>query len=152
MDYGYRVAYWVEPAKAGEALCQPDEIKQIQEFAVGEKILLGSYEQDGNAANGKEPIEWQVIHRDGNRALAISTYALDAKKYESKSSKWDGSAIRKYLNEEFLHEAFSADEQALLAQRTIPTERSGAGAQTQDMVFLQRLFSWGTSFSFSRIG
>ena len=42
-----------------------------------ETVLFGSYEQDGDAANGKEPIEWLVLDRDGDKALLLSKYALD---------------------------------------------------------------------------
>ena len=42
-----------------------------------ETVLFGSYEQDGDAANGKEPIEWLVLARDGDKALLLSKYALD---------------------------------------------------------------------------
>ena len=52
-------------------------------LAVGSIITFGAYEQDNNTRNGKEPIEWQVLEIKGGRALLISKYGLDAKRYNT---------------------------------------------------------------------
>ena len=41
------------------------------ELAVGSVVTFGSYEQDGDFSNGKEPLEWDVIGQDGNRYLLM---------------------------------------------------------------------------------
>lgn len=39
-----------------------DELKALgATYKVGDIIKFGHYEQDGNTANGKEEIEWQVL-------------------------------------------------------------------------------------------
>lgn len=51
--------------------------RTLSEAQVGDTVLLGTYEQDGQEANGREPIEWVVLDRQDNTMLLISTYALD---------------------------------------------------------------------------
>ena len=41
-------------------------------YKVGDIIKFGHYEQDGNTANGKEEIEWQVLKVESDRYLVIS--------------------------------------------------------------------------------
>ena len=41
---------------------------------VGDSFTFGSYEQDNDLNNGTEPIEWQVLAIENNRALLISRY------------------------------------------------------------------------------
>ena len=42
----------------------------------GDVIAFGMYEQDGNTANGPEPVEWLVIDRIGDEALLLSACLL----------------------------------------------------------------------------
>ncbi len=80
----------------------------------GESLFLGTYEQDNDLENGPEDIEWLVLYRDGNRALLVSKYILDAgnhRDFERWDFSWDGSSIRVWLNEQFLTTAFTPEEQ-----------------------------------------
>lgn len=49
----------------------------------GSIIEFGSYEQDGNEGNGKEPIQWIIIRKDQGKALLLSKDILDAGPYFS---------------------------------------------------------------------
>ena len=51
-----------------------------------EYIVFGSYEQDGNTKNGKEPIEWEVLGENDNGILVVSRYILDCQPYNKKST------------------------------------------------------------------
>lgn len=42
-----------------------------------EIVTLGSYEQDGDSSNGKEPIEWIVLDETEDSQLVISKYVLE---------------------------------------------------------------------------
>ena len=90
-----------------------------------ETVLFGSYEQDGDAANGKEPIEWLVLARDGDKALLLSKYALDHQSfmpfYEpvTEPFTWESCSLRQWLNSTFLNAAFSAEEQRRLLTTTV---------------------------------
>lgn len=90
-----------------------------------ETVLFGSYEQDGDAANGKEPIEWLVLAQDGDKALLLSKYALDHQSfmpfYEpvTEPFTWESCSLRQWLNSTFLNAAFSAEEQRRLLTTTV---------------------------------
>ena len=112
-----------------------------------ETVLFGSYEQDGDAANGKEPIEWLVLDRDGDKALLLSKYALDHQSfmpfYEpvTEPFTWENCSLRQWLNSTFLNAAFSAEEQRRLLTTTVITAPGGRkGSEnpftTEDRVFL----------------
>ena len=112
-----------------------------------ETVLFGSYEQDGDAASGKEPIEWLVLARDGDKALLLSKYALDHQSfmpfYEpvTEPFTWESCSLRQWLNSTFLNAAFSAEEQRRLLTTTVITASGGRkGSEnpftTEDRVFL----------------
>ena len=83
-------------------------IKNLPNVEVGDTIEFGEYEQDNKS--DKEPIEWNVLDIQDNKALIISKYGLDAKKYneEYQSVTWENCTLRKWLNEDFYNEAFSS--------------------------------------------
>ena len=112
-----------------------------------ETYTFGAYEQDGDTANGKEPIEWLVLDRDGDKALLLSKYALDYQSfmpfYEPVLDPytWENSSIRRWLNSTFLDAAFNAQEQQRLLITTVITSpgslrRDDGPITTQDRVFL----------------
>ena len=112
-----------------------------------ETVLFGSYEQNGDAANGKEPIEWLVLARDGDKALLLSKYALDHQSfmpfYEpvTEPFTWENCSLRQWLNSTFLNAAFSAEEQRRLLTTTVITAPGGRKVSenlftTEDRVFL----------------
>ena len=122
--------------------------------SVGKLITFGSYEQDNNTSNGKEDIEWLVLAKEGNRILVISRYALDCKQYNTENSSvtWGSCTLRKWLNDSFLNEAFSKEEQALIPTVAVSADKNpdyttNPGNSTLDQVFLlsapeaQRYFS-----------
>lgn len=80
---------------------------------VGDVVEFGSYEQDGNASNGKEPIEWRVLAVEGNRAYVVSQKALDAHAFnadEDDGNDWNSSDLKKWLENDFASQAFTGDE------------------------------------------
>ena len=91
-------------------------------------VLLGSYPQgtDGTV----QPIEWEVLKQEGNKALLISKNDLTQRRFDEDSNAWADSEIRHWLNNEFLNAAFTeADKTAILE-----TELPDVG--TTDKVFL----------------
>jgi hypothetical protein len=95
--------------------------EKTNEYTVGSTVTLGNYEQDNNPDNGKEPVEWIVLEADGERALLISQYCLDAHAYNKDfiSMTWSECTLRTWLNDTFINEAFSAEEQAKIIPVTI---------------------------------
>ena len=95
---------------------QSENIK-IGDVSIGDTVFIGEYEQDNDLTNGKEPIEWIVLKKtNDNRALLISKYALDRKQFNVSDSNvdWMNSSLYKWLNGEFMDEAFGKNEKSLI--------------------------------------
>jgi len=116
-----------------------------QHFMPGDLVLFGTYEQDNNTANGPEPIEWIVLERDeeAHQLLLISRFALDRQHFHTTNSNatWETCGLRKWLNNDFFHAAFSPEEQALIPLSLVSADRNeeknvSAGKNTYDHVFL----------------
>ena len=115
----------------------------LPDVQTGGYVTFGSYEQDNDLSNGKEDIEWLVLAREDNKALLISKYALDVQPYSQHITEvpWENSFIRKWLNDTFLNEAFSLEEQDGIIMSTVtadenPLHKLSQGNDTQDKVFL----------------
>lgn len=113
---------------------------------VGDIVTFGAYEQDNDAADGKEAIEWLVLDKKNDRLLLVSKYALDGKPYHTNDSfvTWENCSLRAWLNESFLSEAFDAEEQVAILTADVDNSRAQGnpdwstpgGNNTQDKVFL----------------
>lgn len=85
---------------------------------VGDVVEFGSYEQDGDTSNGKEPIEWRVLAVEGNRAYVVSQKALDTRAFnedEDDGNDWNSSDLKKWLETDFASQAFTGDEMKVIS-------------------------------------
>lgn len=101
-----------------------------------EYVTFGSYEQDNDLTNGKEPIEWRVLKEEDGEAMLLSRYALDTQPYNQgrgNNIHWPECTLRAWLNNEFYNEAFSEEEQALIILKTLKNYKE---IDTEDRVFL----------------
>ena len=110
---------------------------------VDQTVTFGSYEQDNESANGKEAIEWIVLDVQDGKALVISKYALDARAYSSYAQglNFANSDIYKWLNSDFIYNAFSDEERAKIVTTTItadpnPYYETNQGGDYDDKLFL----------------
>jgi len=118
-----------------------DELGLVEE---GAYITFGAYEQDDNASNGKEDVEWLVLEVKDGKALVISKYALDSKPYDTNYTLynyWETCTLRKWLNNDFINTAFSAKEKAMIPTVMVSAEKNpeygtNPGKATKDRVFL----------------
>ena len=113
------------------------------DVGAGDIIAFGRYDQDGDDANGAEPIEWQVLESDGATATVISRYILDTRVYNTRFEKtsWETCTLRQWLNEDFLNAAFDATEQARLETVDVTADVNSdyptrPGNDTRDRVYL----------------
>lgn len=104
-------------------------------------ISFGHYPQKDSGA--PKPIEWVKLRKDSDRLLLISKYALDCKPFNTTSTSvtWETCSLRKWLNNEFLNAAFTAEEQKLIPTVTVSADKNpeysaSPGNTTQDRVFL----------------
>ena len=124
-----------------------EELEALRKaWAVGKTVKLGQCEQDGYLYNGPETIEWLVVDEDGDRRMLVSKYAILLRPFHDvqEDATWETCTLRAWLNDEFYHSAFTAQEQAAIAvthvdnsigQATSVFRRSGGG-DTEDRIFL----------------
>lgn len=117
-----------------------DKLKNAKK---GDYITFGSYEQDNNIANGKEDIEWLVLSNFDHGIFVVSKYALDCQQYNTSDTDvtWETCSLRKWLNETFVNNAFSLDEQNMIKTTTVTADKNSfydtsPGNDTTDKVFL----------------
>ncbi len=115
--------------------------------SVGDTVYWGSYEQDNDPKNGKEPIAWIVLDCDSEngRVLLLSKYALDSQPYHSEAEEitWENCSLRTWLNDTFITEAFTEDERSAILlthlENNLQPRPSGwdtdGGNDTEDRVF-----------------
>ena len=108
-------------------------------FSSGDYVKFGHYEQDNNKKNGAESIRWLVLMENDGKLLLLSDKALANIQFNVKSNgaTWGESSLRKWLNNDFLNEAFTASEAAAI-QTT----------QVQDTA-LHTYSEWNTNNRFS---
>ena len=127
-----------------ESMCQENGQAVRLELNIGDTYTMGTYEQDNNTKNGKEAIEWIVAEVQGDEALLISKYAIEAMAFntETKEITWEKSSIRKWLNGDFVKNTFTTEEQAMIAFKSVNNDKTqgsrskNGGATTTDQVFL----------------
>ena len=108
--------------------------------AVGDTVVFGSYEQDGNTKNGKEPLEWMILDIDGDKALLITAKVVDyVKNTDSKTVLWSKCAVRTWMNDKFYKAAFSSAERKAILTTQVHTPQNPyylrGGCDTKDRLF-----------------
>ena len=140
-DYVYRYANDISFANDSFEIHNTSE---EFDYEVGSIVVFGTYEQDNDFSNGKEPIEWIVFDEKNDGSLIlISKYALNCKQYNKKVTAvtWETCSLREWLNTNFYAEAFNSEEQAKIIQMSLenednPNYGTTGGNVTQDNVWL----------------
>ena len=97
---------------------------------VGDTIQFGGY-------------DWRVLYIQDGKALILSDKIL-TKSYGDRSSTWEKSRIRQYLNDSFYENTFTADEKEWIVESRIVNNANQwyntiGGIDTVDKVFLLSL-------------
>ncbi len=108
---------------------------------VYDSVLFGKY--PSNYVNSTEPLVWLVLDVKDGRALLIAEDAIDAMSYHRNlwgHPTWETSDLRKWLNSEFLNQAFTPREQSficptVLANHNNPKYDTYGGNSTVDKIF-----------------
>lgn len=129
--------------RRANALFEAYKTEKLQTAAVGDTVYFGTYEQDDKKANGKEDILWTVLEKTDDAVLLLSVYGLDCQPYHNKNEvvTWETSSIRQWLNNDFLNEAFTSEQQAKIRTADVPAHENpdfetNPGNSTKDKVFL----------------
>lgn len=133
--------------------------KDFKDFKVDrfDTVKFGMYPQSDENGNNREPIEWIVLERQGEKVLLLSKYIIDCKCYndELKYVTWENCTLRNWLNNDFYNTAFSSSEQnKILTTNIVNSDNSvcgtNGGNDTNDKMFclsieeIMRYFGNGT--------
>ena len=79
-------------------------------------VIFGQFEQDNDKDNGAENIEWIVMRKEKGKALLMSRYILDVRKFNETRGDvyWENSDIRKWLNGDFYKSSFTQADKDLI--------------------------------------
>lgn len=113
----------------------PEAAVPLNEAKIGDIVKFGKYEQNDNTSDGAEDIEWYVLDKGEAGLTLISKDAIQNKLFCSENSKtsWVNSDLRKWLNEEFVNEAFSSNEIGMLRNRD---NDNSDGVHSLDFVYV----------------
>ena len=104
------------PMPVQEKTAEPTTKEKLKQFrTIGNIVTFGNYPQTADSTDNT-PIEWQILDVQGDWALLISRYGLDAMPYSTDASHytWETCTLRNWLNNNFYYGAFSAEEQAVI--------------------------------------
>lgn len=132
-----------DAAERAAALAQADPSLPYRDSQKGDVIAFGAYEQDGDAADGAEPVEWFVLDRIDDRLLLLSVDCLASRRYNAEpfaSVTWEDSELRTWLNDAFLQAAFSPTERQIIRATRLRNDDQSVvgtdgGVDTTDRVF-----------------
>lgn len=83
-------------------------------YRFGSTITFGSYEQDGNEANGPEPIEWYLLQGHQDEAILLAKRVLLAEPFQieeyanNTNNEYKTSYVGQWLNGHFYDTAFDS--------------------------------------------
>ena len=107
---------------------------------VGGRVQFGQYPQ--GAKGEVQPLVWRVLAVENGRALLITDKLIDAIPYNKKYTDvtWETCTLRKWMNNDFISQAFSSSQQVQIATVTNqnpnnPEYKTIGGNATQDRVF-----------------
>lgn len=114
-------------------------------MAPGSIMPFGMYPQTASGTD-RTPIEWLVLDVQDRKALLLSRYGLDAKPYNTANvnATWATCTLRTWLNDVFLHYAFTSQEQMRIAACEVSNAanqgygkwKTSGGYDTVDKIFL----------------
>ena len=86
----------------------------ILNAVAGDVVTLGAYEQDNNASNGAEPIEWIVLQNENGTVYLLSKYVLDVQPFNTEDVK--ECSLDDWLKTTFSETAFSNIDAQILSR------------------------------------
>ncbi|MCR5663110.1 MAG: DUF6273 domain-containing protein [bacterium] len=118
----------------------PPACVAFSEAKVGSFVAFGKYPQEHG--DTPEPVAWHVLDKQGETLLLLSHDCLDCYPYnaEEKDVTWEKCDLRRWLNEEFLQKAFSAQEQAQIVISEIRGNDNDETRQRDDAVTRDKIF------------
>lgn len=129
------------------------ELENPPAEGIWDSIYFGNCPQGDAAGNTKEPIKWRVLSINGNDAFLLADQILAIHDYYDRWENmgedvtWETCSLRAWLNNEFINEAFSEEEQKSIMQveldnsldprfyEEFPNRTDTGGNTTEDKIF-----------------
>lgn len=133
---------------------EDDSWTKIKNAEVGDTVYFGEYRQSISSPD-KEKIAWLVLDKKSDRMLIISERGLDCQPFhddKEEACTWENSYIRGWLNDDFLKNAFSNQEQEKILTVTVKADKNpdykfvDVGKDTEDKIFLLSIYEAGVYF------
>ena len=136
-----KLPYITWRGEAGEMPPMPEP----ESLSVGDEVFFGRFPLQLTLE--KEPLPWIVLAKEEDRALLLSREIIASlecdylRKKILQKETWETAQIRQWLNDEFLHFAFSPEEQQRIEEVTLTNPNNKkyhkkGGPDTVDRVFL----------------
>ena len=103
----YRVLALVKNAYSGGAYPEGIRMRLTLMGLLEGGIVLGRW--------GGEPMRWRIIARANDRVLALTEKAIDCRRFDASSNKWETSELKRWLEGDFECGAFSDEEKRMMA-------------------------------------
>lgn len=104
-------------------------------LSIGDTFYYGSYKD--------RSLEWTVIDIQDTKVFVIATKAITQIPYNftNEAVTWSSCDLRTWLNNDFINEAFTSEEQSKILTTTVnpgnnPQYTTDAGSATEDKIFL----------------
>ena len=140
LNFGQAMQALLSNPRVMQIVCEKN-LKQISLYKGYLKIVFGRYPQVPRSENAD--IEWLVLKYDGNHVLLITKDALDCQKYSENNMEttWEACFLRKWLNDTFINNAFSAEEKNRILRVSVAADKNHTLSATSvsdtiDKVFL----------------
>lgn len=109
-------------------------VSEVEDAVACKQITFGHYPQGADSTE-KAPIVWDVLKEEGDKMLVLSHKCLEYRVFNDgqKQANWGKSELRRWLNDEFISEAFNAEEHKQILLTKVKEKRVKA---TEDRVFV----------------
>lgn len=112
----------------------------VETVEVGDTFTYGSCVHVDSDSASKQPIQWQVLKKDGAKVLVLSTYALAKKPFHTSNTKsvdWSTCSLRTWLNGSFMNNAFTeAERKAIVSTELGYKNPIGKTEKRKDKIFV----------------
>ena len=100
------------------------DINSSEQQIIGQSVVFGKFEQDGDLSNGQEDLKWIVLCKNNNKYLLLCSNVIYCGYYsdETTGNNWENCLARKWLNTDFLMTSFTNDERRNISQEIIYAE------------------------------
>ena len=110
-------------------------------LSLGDTILFGRYWQKNGEE--KEALEWRVLAMEEARVLLITEQLIDCRWYRTGFDEitWENCDLRRWMNEDFIHDAFSGAERARIAEVEIANPANNRYGTKESNATWDRIFA-----------